>query len=226
MTSHFKYSKLLHWVTLCCFLLPFFYFDGCGPSAEEKAAIEKARQDSIAASEAIIAVEKSQANTKNDSLFNSDDTIVLNKPSQVDFSEKQGDTVPEKKLELSSKNLVEQFPILRPILIPSPNISTGFASIIDSLIFFDFFAMFNCFLLLVVCLVIKFIEVNAKKTIVLIDIISLVILLIFPTNSIDFITHWGYWVTLTFAFILTLYDLYIFRLYKSPTLKQETTTRL
>ena len=42
--------------TLCSFLLPFFYYTGCGASKSELAAKEKYKQDSIQAADSIAGI--------------------------------------------------------------------------------------------------------------------------------------------------------------------------
>jgi len=79
MIKLYKYSKRLHWVCLCCFLLPFFHYSGC-ESAEEKATAEAARSkmvsDSIVAKDSVTdttAILNSSESTKKIS----SDTIIV-----------------------------------------------------------------------------------------------------------------------------------------------------
>lgn len=235
MTKHCKNSKRLHWATLCCFLFPFFYYTGCGgPTKAELEAKAKATQDSIAAAEAANKTAKVQSSTasiaptktikidsisEKNSTLNLEDSTVENNISKIDTLDKNPLTSKsEKDTVFDSKELVEKYNYLRPILIPKPYTYTGLASIIDSNLVYDYVAIFISFFLLVLCLIIKFIDTLAKKTILLIDIFALFFLFVFPLHSDGFQTLWGYWVTLTFILILTIYDFYILKLNKRLTL--------
>ena len=231
MTKHFKFSKRLHLATLCCFLFPFFY-TGCGSSAKEKAAHEKYIQDSIAAQESNAIEEAILAAVVKDSAFIQPvDTIIQNNILQTDTSYtqtliSQPDSSTFKK-ETESKSYSEtistKFEFLRPLLIPKEDTYTGLATVIDSIQLIYFFSTFICFLFLLISLVVKFIDLNAIKTILLLETFALIFLYIAPGIYSVVITGgtietfwglriWGYWVALTFILALTIYDFYIIRL--------------
>ncbi len=208
MKKHFAYSKRLHLATLCCFLLPFFYFTGCGPSAEEKAAREKATQDSI------IAVEK----TMTTNVFVKPDTInkerIKENVSDTTIQTKESTPIarePEKedKSKSNSEKISDKYGFLSPILIPKPNTYTGLASIIDTTSLAFLASIFISFLLLIISLVVKFIESKARKTTVLLNFLSLIFLLFSRPYSYDYNILWGYWVAISFVALLTAYDVVI-----------------
>lgn len=223
MTKHFKYSKGLHWATLCCFLFPFFY-TGCGPSAGEKAAKEKATQDSSALYQTVIAPETNNADTaqQEGALTKSVDTIVEKTISQIDPSKEPVPSLhpettasePEKESKNPSEKISNKFPFLKPFLIPKSDTYTGIATVIDTISFITFLAVFISFFFLIISLAIKFIEVSAKKTIAFLDILALIFLFISQPFSLggDNEKLWGFWVALTFVFSLTIYDLYLIKL--------------
>ena len=69
MMKHKKYSIRLHWATLLCFLLPFFY-TGCGKSKEEMEESENRMADSVK-------LEDSSSKVNQDSLLLKDSNNVL-----------------------------------------------------------------------------------------------------------------------------------------------------
>ena len=247
MTKHFKFSKRLHLATLCCFLFPFFYI-GCDSGAKEKAAHEQYKQDSIAAQDSIAqiialseisAVQDSIADygnaqaavVKDSALIKPVDTIIQNNTLQTDTSYtqtliSQPDSSTFKK-ETESKSYSEtistKFEFLRPLLIPKEDTYTGLATVIDSIPLIYLISPFICFLFLLISLVVKFIDLNAIKTILLLETFALIFLFIAPGMYSFVITGgtietfwglriWGYWVALTFILALTIYDFYIIRL--------------
>lgn len=207
MTKHYKYSRSLHWVTLCCFLFPFFY-TGCGPSAEEKLAMEKTKQDSISAD----SIQQGGIYTK------SVDTIIQKNITQVNTSKEQGqslslqvDNPPSsgKTTITLSQNISNKNSFLRSLLIPKADTYTGIATVMDIIPYTSFLAIFISLLFLIISLVVKFIDKGAKKAIVLLDFIALIFLCISEPFSLGSEKLWGFWVAVTFTLALTIYDLYI-----------------
>ena len=224
MTKHFKFSKRLHLATLCCFLFPFFYI-GCDSGAKEKAAHEKYKQDSIAAQDSIayeevdkLASENKAAVVKDSALIKPVDTIIQNNTLQTDTSYtqtliSQPDSSTFKKETESksySQTISTKFEFLRPLLNPTEDTYTGLATVIDSIQLIYFFSTFICFLFLLISLVVKFIDLKAIKTILLLETFALIFLFIAETYW--GLKIWGYWVALTFILALTIYDFYIIRL--------------
>ncbi len=218
MTKHYKYSKRLHWATLCCFLFPFFYTGCGGPSSEEIAAKEKYKQDSTAAVVAANAA-NTPKDTLNKTMTESADTTAQNYFSQVETSKNQTQSLlaetPKtnmaKETRMSSEKISDKFTFLKPFLTPKINTYTGIATVIDSITYIEYFSVFLSFLILIICLVIKFIEITATKTIVLLDTLGLIFLFIsqpLPFLSIGAEILWGFWVAVTFVFVLTIYDFY------------------
>jgi len=209
MTKHLKFSKRLHWATLCCFLLPFFY-TGCGLSSEEKARAEKSKQDSIAAATVNV----------NNTLIKPADTTIQNNIPQKDTSNTQVSIVhpdtttskSEKESKSPSEKISTKFEFLRPLLIPKEDTYTGLATVIDSVPFICFFSVFICLLFLVISLTVKFIDLSARKTIVLLDTFASIFFFIARPYSWDSEKLWGYWVALAFITVLTIYDFYIIKL--------------
>jgi hypothetical protein len=217
MTKHFKYSKGLHWVTLFCFLFPFFY-TGCGPSAKEKAALETAEQDTIVSLKMQKEIEKTDSLNKTSigSTIEKDsaefdrlteNTSILRTDTTTSKTEKDSETL---SLKISNK-----FEFLRPILVPKEDTYTGIAVVMDGIPLIPFLGIFISFLLLIISLIVKYMDHNARKTIVLLDILVIISLYISEPYSFDSKKLWGYWVAMTLVCVLSLYDLYIFRRLKT-----------
>ncbi len=217
MRKHLRISKGLNWLTLLCFFLPFFY-TGCGESAEEKAAAEKAKADSIAAVESI----HKQASIT--------DTI---KPDQNSISSSTNDTTPvitendvttDNTLSIpgisndpksTTQKIIERFPFLKPLLTPKENTVTGIATVLDVTPYILGCLIFICFLFLILTLIIKYIDKNAIRTIGLLEALAFVCL-IFSDYPLLSEKLWGYWVGLFFLLVLMIYDFYLIFLSKRP----------
>jgi len=217
MTNQNKYSRLIHIVTMLSFLLPFF-FNGCGQTAAKKKKAEDKRiQDSIENAQKYF--DSTHVN------LNQPDTIRQIKISQVDTVKKQmstnhADTIKnnaDKKSEYLSEEISKKYSFLSSILIPKADIHTGLATVIDTFRYINYFAIFISLLLLIISLTIKFVDVDAKKAIGLLDTIALIFLAITQSAFITSETLWGYWVCLTALICLTVYDLYLILLDKRLT---------
>ncbi len=213
MTKYFTFSKRLHWATLCCFLFPFFY-TGCGPSAEDKATMEKAKQDSIAAVTGQTETESPDSakttildSTKHEEIAEVDTSTEQTSILQPDTTTSKT----EKESKTPSQKISNQLGFLRPILVPKQDTYTGVATVIDGIPFIPYFSIFISFLFLIISLVVKFIDSNARKTIVLLDILALISLFVSQPYSFDSEKLWGFWVAMTFVFALSVYDIYVIR---------------
>jgi hypothetical protein len=198
VTKHFKYSKGLHVLTLCCFLMPFFY-SGCHDSKEEK--------------------------EKNEELAEMVDTIATTaEPVDMDsaqFAEYLAKSVDTSKTKNNDINFDDPFvkgdsifncvPFLKPVLNPDKECYSGLGLMIAQSPLILMTATFTCFLLLIISLTIKYIDHNAKRAIVLLEILALISLLIARPYSFQFERLWGLWVAVFFVSLLTIYDFYIAR---------------
>lgn len=205
MTKHQKYSRILHWVTLCCFLLPFFY-TGCRQNIEENPTPGKVIQDSIEfkANQTITSTQDSvfeqSADTTPDTLSTQlSDTTVCNSKNES-FTPSQ---------EISSK-----YKFLRPFLVSREKTFSGVAIIIDSILIIPYFAVFISFLLLIIGLAVKFIDRNAHKVIVLLDFLALISLFFSKPYSLISEKLWGFWIALILVLVLTVYDIVSIRFNK------------
>jgi hypothetical protein len=206
MLKHSKYSIRLHWVTMLCFLLPFFY-TGCDISREEKEAEEMALADST---KTIVKVEE----INSDSTSVHADSLLATRMSELtDTSNSKKDS---KEKTISGK-IVEKYSILQPILVPKEGVYSGIAVVIDTFSYLAYCTIFICFLLLIISLITKYMEPKAKKIIALLNLLAFISLLFSHPYSWDSVKLWGYWTTLAILFILTLYDLYIIKLSKNET---------
>jgi hypothetical protein len=188
---YFNFSKRLHFATLCCFLLPFFYYTGCGPSAAEKEAQAAAQAQVIHDSLAAVEAAEQEANdTKiinsnsvlpNNAAISTVDTIRESNSAQTDTSKEQTKELqettntdkPDKKNESSSEQIAKEYPLLQPLLIPKTDVHTGLAAVIDVFPFLMANGVFNALLLLIISLTIKHIEPEARKSIALLNVLAL-----------------------------------------------------
>ncbi len=194
MNKQTRISKILHWIVLLSFFLPFFY-TGCQPESKEEK--EQAKLDSI-----------EMANNPIDSLApeNSENDTLSSTKSDSTNSEK------EKKDELLSIKIAHKFPYLKPLLIPEKDTYSGIAVALDSFFYLFFFGVFNSFFLLIISLTAKFIQKEARKLIVFLEILSIIFLSISHPYSFDSKTLWGFWVCLGLIILLTVYDFYLIKL--------------
>jgi len=184
MSKQLKVSKFLHWLTFLCLTLP-FYFDGCGTKPVEREIIN---QDST-----IIHLAKVDSLREN----NDAETSQLN------------DSTNDERLEKKpSQKLSEEYPLLKPVLIPKESTYTGFAEMIDTFEYLKCFGTLLFVLFLLVGLVLKYVDKTALASFTFIDLISLTFLLTSEPAMFNFDRLWGFWVTLSLVVILTVYDTY------------------
>ncbi|MES2655922.1 MAG: hypothetical protein V4620_10060 [Bacteroidota bacterium] len=196
------YSKIIHVIVFATFFLPFFQ-NGCSPSAEEKVKIEEKRiADSIASATA------------------SADSIVTQKPqtlveTTVDSINTNNSTVSTpghdatQKEKRISVQVAEQFPLLKPLLNPAQDISTGVGTIIDCSPYIMAVCTFLCLLLLLLSFVIKFIDKRALNAILFIELLSLASL--YYAIPITWLGErlWGYWFCFYGIIVLVVFDIYV-----------------
>ncbi len=208
MKKQTTYSKILHIIVLLCFLLPFFY-TGCGPSKEEKAQREKAKQDSVEAlQKAGLGAITDKTSTK-DSLQH--DSVVEPRMTLMDEVSKpiENTSIENAEEKRLSEVISDNYPFLRPILIPKPDTFTGLGEVINSVYYIPFYAILISFLLLLLGLLIKFIDKHATLTLIILDFLALVFLYFSRTPTFVCDVLWGYWVTFSFIVLLLLYDTFI-----------------
>jgi hypothetical protein len=213
MTILYKKSLRIHWATLLCFFLPFFHYSGCG-SAEEKAEAQRV-SDSIA----IVEAHKTNAIVEDsiEKITNIKDTISTSKLDTT-ISESESVSTTEKISE--PENKIEKAPtdesILRKLLYPRTDYYTGFGEVNSSLLYVGFSLVFISLFLLIITLIIKYIDKDARKAIVLLDVLSFILLYFAdPPSDGEVEKLWGYWVCLTFLGVLTIYDFYVTRQQKT-----------
>jgi hypothetical protein len=205
MTKHQKISRIFHCVTLCCFLLPFFY-TGCRQNAEENATYSKEIQDSIE-----FKANHTSPYTQDSVSEQTGDTITDTVSTQLSET-----TVSNSKSEsfTPSQDISKKYMFLRPFLVSKEKTFSGIAIIIDSVLIIPYFAVFISFLILLIGLTIKFIDRNARKGIVLLDFLSLIFLFFSQPYSLISEKLWGFWIAIIFILVLTVYDIVSIRLDK------------
>jgi hypothetical protein len=133
MTKHQKYSRILHWVTLCCFLLPFFY-TGCRQNVEEYAPPGKELKDSIEfkANQTITSTQDSVFEQSTDT---NPDTLSTQLSDTTVSNSKNESFTPSQEISYKYK-------FLRPFLVSKEKTFSGFAILIDSIFLIPYFAVF------------------------------------------------------------------------------------
>jgi len=194
-----KYSKLLHWITFLCLCLPFFY-TGC-KKAEEAPTPELVQQ-----------IDTSSVNTAKAN------KILLDNKSQDNLNKatEKVEVKTNEKEETISEALSKKYTFIKPILVSKENTFSGLAVIIDSGISIVFFGLFLYLLLSLLSLIVKYLESNGIKTIVLLDVLALFFLTISRPYAIISELLWGFWIAIILFSILTILDIYILiKFYKS-----------
>jgi len=187
------FSFHLHWVTLCCFLLPFFY-DSC---TNEK----KPEEAFIDTSVVVVPV-----GTTLDSMSQKNNSVDSTKITSIDTTATEPTN---QKDELLSETIIKKYPILEPILIPDTGIHTGLATIINTIKFLSLFVATITFLLLSIGLLAKLIDKNAVKTFLLLEICAIGFLLIACPPFFGHDKLWGYWLCILCMSTITILDAYI-----------------
>jgi len=191
-------SKLLHITVMLTFLLPFFY-TGCGAVKKEKP-----NQDS----DAKVMTSAKEINDKDtNKIINPVDTSTVASTAST-----SKDTINKKKDkddEQLSDKLVEKFPALSIILIPSNETYSGLGTLINLLAFIVWFSIFISFLFLLLGITIKIIEPNSITIIVILDILILIGILISKSPSWNSERLWGFWVCVVTTSILLAFDCYM-----------------
>lgn len=192
MKKLLKYSIFLHWMTFLCLCLPFFYI-GCKKA--EAPALEEAQ----------IQVDSTRLNQKKI------DTIALYKKvaKETKKSINKVESKVENKEETLSETLSQEYPFLQAILVSEENTFSGWAMIIDSGSYILVFSIFIYFLLSILSLTIKYLESNAIKTIVLLDVLALLFLILAEPIGIFNNRLWGVWIAIILFSTLTILDIYI-----------------
>jgi hypothetical protein len=218
MTEHYKISRRINWIVLLCFFLPFFEYKGCsgigfGQSSEQKAAEEAAKeqamQDSIAASK--VAILETKSDTINQTVINqeTEPVEIINDTTSYQETKVEIKTTPEK--DKISTLISNEHPILKPLLNIRPNYYSGIAYLLDTSAYLLIVFILFSFVFLTLCLIIKYIDKEARKAICLLEILSLGCLYYTPSyiwiEGFDILS--GFWISLLALTILTIYDIYI-----------------
>ncbi len=191
MNKIFKYSKLLHWFTFLCLLLPFFY-TGC---KEEKETIQQTEIDSTISN--IETIDSSVDSSK-----------LSNEPKET--IDKTDNSRKDDKEEMPSQIISREYPFLRLILVSKKDTFSGLAMLIDTGKYVTAFSIFLYVLLSILGLIVKYIDRNAIKPIVIIETLSLLCLIISRPISYNCEILWGFWIAVVLVSISTIFDIYVF----------------
>lgn len=192
MKKLLKYSRFLHWMTFLCLCLPFFYI-GCNKTTTPVPESEQIEVDTTSLS--LEKIDTIGINSK-----------VVNEPlKSIDTTESKT----EEKEEMLSETLSKEYAFLKPILVSKKNTFSGLAMIIDCGSNIIFFSIFIYFLFSILSLVIKYLDPNGIKSIVLLEVLSLLFLVISRPFSFFNDRLWGFWFVLILFSAVTILDVYI-----------------
>lgn len=183
MNTFLKSSKTFHWLLMLCLTLPFFY-TGCEETKSEE--VPPASVDSI------MQVAPSQADTLAPA------PLITDTPAN------------KKEDKLVSQKIVRKFPFLKLILIPKHDTYSGLALLIDNLSYLYYYGIVLFWIFLSISLLLKYIDKNAFKSIMLFNILALLSLAIAEPVAFQFQRVWGFWLTLGLVAILNVLDFFIF----------------
>ncbi|MFN8437845.1 MAG: hypothetical protein U0V72_09405 [Cytophagales bacterium] len=194
MTKLLKYSRTYHCLLFLCLSLPFFY-TGCAHKTE--ATVESTKVDSVN----IVVDTSAQVDKYSQTDTNLDSVKSISRDQEINQNEEK----------LLSQKISIWSPFFKPILIPQTDTFTGLAMLIDSVANIQYFSFFLFWFLLCLSLLIKFIERNAFKVILLLDTLSLIFLLLAKPVAFEFHRLYGVWVTIGFLLILIIIDSFILK---------------
>lgn len=212
MNKPLLYSRVLQFSIVLSFLLPFFIV-GCqgGEKSDESAAAA----DSTAADTTLSIV----SDTLNDSFHTlSKDTIDKDTTQEAsqNINEKPDDST-DKPL---SVKLADAYPILKPLLysiITDPSFEgisfTGIALIINALEHFMIFCIIIAWLLIISCLVIKFLDQSAIRTHLFLNLFALLFLYIYIPGW-DYKIRFGFWACIALIVSAVALDAYRLLMHK------------
>ncbi len=194
-----RYSKILHTILLCGFLLPFFY-TGCEAVTSEES--EVAAIDTVEVIDTDSSVNQLDSSLRNE-VFNVDPPQkeeVLNKINSTDtISESEEDRSPTEKI-------VKRVPFLKYVLTPRTETYSGLGAVINSLAFLAFYSITVSFFLLILSLVLKWIEPKAIRSIAILETLALVLFFIAESPSWNSDKLFGYWIVLILLVTLSVLD--------------------
>ena len=205
-------SKLVHITVMLTFLLPFFY-TGCGavknegPFKDSDTKVKtSSKEGNLKDSNKIINSTETSRIASNVSA--SKDSTLFNKKTNANSTDSINHKKDKDDEQLCDK-LVEKIPALAIILIPSYKTYSGLGTLINLLAFISWFSIFISFLFLLLGLVIKIIEPNSIKIIVILDILILIGILISKSPSWNSERLWGFWVCVVTTSILLAFDCFM-----------------
>jgi hypothetical protein len=200
-----KFSKMLHFAVILCFALPFFFHEGCQNTSISGDTTQA--NDSIALdSSANINDTTTLAETPADSIVNvPTDSINISTDNQ------SADTVAAGQDMIKQKDDFRESGAWKLFFEPKKDHYSGLGEVYMNLYFFRYTSISLAFILIILCLVIKFMESEARKSIILLDALSLIALLIYSPAAEKFDRLWGFWVVLILLTSLIAVDIYQMR---------------
>ncbi|MFM7766123.1 MAG: hypothetical protein ACKO6I_10750, partial [Sphingomonadales bacterium] len=188
---------------LLCFALPFFFHKGCKEesnitSGEPKEQTAQVSDDTM----------KSGMDSLSQFSLDSMNISVENQPADTVATASQGanDNIGEPNDAFMKSGVWKLF------FEPKKDHFTGFAEIYRTLFAFRYVIIIFAFILLILSLAIKFMEREARKSILLLQIFALLSLIFYSPAASNFDRLWGFWAELILLTGLIAIDYYQMKL--------------
>ncbi|MDB5256126.1 MAG: hypothetical protein JWM14_821 [Chitinophagaceae bacterium] len=201
MNKSLLYSRILQFSIVLSFLLPFF-FVGCDQKTDESASVY---DSTVVATDTL---SKDVLDTLHEKNTSSDSSTINTTQTTDTIGTGPTAAVSEENDKSFSKELVREYEWLSPILIPSPEVYTGIALVINLGSEAIFINIFFAFLLILICLSIKFLEKYAIRTQILINMLALAFLYVYIPTFLSGERLWGFWVCFTLILVTIANDIY------------------
>ncbi len=187
-----RFSKINQLLIVVCIFFPFFY-TGCSDAelVEERVLLED--MDEEESLDTIVQVPKDEKKEIVDTLEVSESTHAENK-----FNDKD---------KFTTDFILEEYPSLKFLFHPNKNENTGLAEVVNLFPYATVYGVFIYFLLVFLTLLFKFIDKNAVKIFLSLNIIAFIFLytsLSFPHVICTRI--WGYWLSMVLLITVIIFD--------------------
>jgi hypothetical protein len=194
MKKSLLYSRILQFSIVLSFLLPFF-FVGCDSKSEEAAAADSTLvADIIVTSVDSLHLYPKDTTSVSDSIAGSvTETTIYKKEDDSDTT--------------FSQKLSTNYPLLSIFLIPGEHVMTGASLVLDIGSESIFLNIFFAFLLLIICVLVKFIEKTAVRTQILLNILAILFLFLYAPG-LSFDRLWGFWICIILLVATLALDIY------------------
>lgn len=211
------FSRLVHFLALLSFITPFF-FNACShPTKAELEVMQKTKEDSIekslksnhtfkdsVSSPIMDAVGREMPTDTTITVADKADSLKITSTETTSYKYKEN-----KKDSMLADMIASKYPFLKIILVPGKDSVSGLGTVLNNIHFISFFGTSFSLLLLFVGLLMKYLDKNALKSVLLIHLLNLAFLSCSQTLYFETERLWGFWLCLALSSIVTLYDAYL-----------------